>query len=235
MLCLWSFHIQLPIIISNKLYGSLTLKKEILVFFLFFLAIACFASGQRSSSEQVIVPSAGTQKTDEFSTSSDLIKVIMNSFTGRTFLERNISDDILEAILNSGQKAPSAMNAQPWHFTVIRNSTIARQLVPRDFREGTVVIIVSGTPDERRGVTVAFDTALATQNISLAALSLGLGTYLYYGGVQNINDNLKDTLGIPEGFDAQIIMLIGYLDNSVDTITSASQRRSLTDNVNYVD
>jgi len=171
----------------------------------------------------------------ELAVSSDTIDAIMNSYSGKTFKEGVVPDDALEAILQSGQKAPSAMNAQPWHFTVIKNNEIAAGLASRNYVEGAVVIVVSGKPDEKAGVNIAFDCALATQNMYIAAQSLGLGAHLYYGGVQNINDSMKDTLGIPDEYEAQIIMLVGYLDDSVDAVTSASARNSLSNTVNYVD
>ena len=171
----------------------------------------------------------------ELAASSDLIDAIMSSYSGKSFKEGAVPDDVLEAILQSGQKAPSASNGQPWHFTVIKDSEIAAQLASRNYVEGAVVIVVSGKADESVGVSIAFDCALATQNMYLAAQSLGLGAHLYYGGVDNINETMKDTLGIPDGYEAQIIMLVGYLDDSVDVVSSASARNPLSDNVNYIE
>jgi len=46
---------------------------------------------------------------------------------------------------------------------------------------------------------------------------------------------MKTVLGIPSDYEAQIIMLIGYLGDDVDAVTSASQRNTLSTNVNYVE
>lgn len=196
--------------------------------------------GEASPSEQVSAEEPPAQSSEQYepvelTVSSNTIDMIMSSYSGKTFKEGSVPDDALEAILQSGQKAPSAMNAQPWHFTVIKNSEIAAELPSRNYAEGAVVIVVSGKPDESAGVNIAFDCALATQNMYIAAQSLGLGAHLYYGGVQDINNNMKETLGIPDGYEAQIIMLVGYLDESVDAVASASVRNPLSDNVNYVD
>lgn len=191
-------------------------------------------SGQISPAETAGQPPAQYEPV-EHAVSSDTIDTIMSSYSGKAFKEGAVPDAALEAILQSGQKAPSAMNAQPWHFTVIINSEIATQLASRNYCEGAAVIVVSGRPDEKTGVNVAFDCALATQNMYIAAQSLGLGAHLYYGGVQNINDDMKNTLGIPDDYKAQIIMLVGYIDDSVDAVSSASARNSLPGNVNYVD
>lgn len=171
----------------------------------------------------------------ELPISSDLIDTIMSAYSSRTFKEGVVPDDVLETILQTGQKAPSATNAQPWYFTAVRNSEIAEQLAARTYAEGGVVIVVSGKADEGRGVNVAFDCALATQNMYLAAQSLGLGAHIYYGGVDNINNNMKSTLGIPDDYEAQIIMHIGYIDDSEDAATTATPRNKISGNVSYID
>lgn len=160
--------------------------------------------------------------------------LILESYSCRSFKSGTVPEDVIETILICGQKAPSAINAQPWHFTVITGSETARQVAPRHYAEGAVVIVVSGKSDERAGINVAFDCALAAQNINLAAQSLGLGARMYYSGVQNINDGKKGSLGIPDEYNAQIIMLIGYPDDSADASASASIRRPVSENVNFI-
>jgi len=46
---------------------------------------------------------------------------------------------------------------------------------------------------------------------------------------------MKDTLGIPEEYDAQIIMLVGHIADDTDALSSASSRKVIQDNINYVD
>lgn len=167
-------------------------------------------------------------------TSSGAIDTILSGFSAKAFISGEVSQDAIETILQCGAKAPSARNLQPWHFTVIRDSEIAGGLV-RDYPEGGVVIVVSGTTEEMEGVDVSFDCALATQNMYIAAQSLGLGAHIYMGGVSSTNESMKDTLGIPEGYEAKIFMLVAQMDDGVDAVTSASGRNPLSELVNYVD
>ena len=228
------------------------MKRQVSAFFLAFSVIAVFAACTTKTTSTLSEPTVqpgqafglppgqapgpmpGYYEPVELAVSSGLIGEIMKSYSGRMFKAGVVPDELVEAILHSGQKAPSAINAQPWHFTVIKSSVIAQPMAPRDYKEGAVVIIISGRTDPRAGVNVAFDCALAAQNMYLAAQSLGLGAHMYYGGVQNINDTRKDSLGIPADYDVQIIMLVGYIDDNTDAVTSASPRRPLTDNVNYI-
>ena len=208
------------------------MKNKVIVFLLMFamtmFVLAC------DSSKNVSGNTAEQSGAAENDASYGLIKAIMGSYSERSFKEGAVPDDILQTILECAQKAPSAGNAQPWHFTVITNNEIAKQTAPRHYVEGAAVIVISGKADERRGVSIAFDTALASQNIYLAAQALGFGTRQYYTGVQNINDTQKTALGIPDDYSAQIIMLVGFVADDVDALTSASARRLFETNVNYI-
>jgi len=207
------------------------MKERFLSVFIAFTAILGVTACDSSRSSQQAAPPPG--ESVELAVSSGLINAIQKSYSGRAFKEGAVPDDVLEAVLQSGQQAPSAANAQPWHFTVIKDTAIARQITPRHYSEGAVVIVISGKASER--FAPAFDCALAAQNIYLAAQFLGLGARMYYTGVQDVNDNRKDALGIPDDYSAQIILLVGYLDDSTDAVTSASQRRPLAENVNYIE
>ena len=195
-------------------------KKQLIALF---LAVSVIAG---------ITAYSGSGEPVELAVSSDLIDMIMTTYSARSFKEGAVSDEIIEVILQCGQKAPSAANGQPWHFTVIKNADIAGQLVSRHYQKGAVVIVVSGKNNER-GFSIAFDCALAAENMFLAAQSLGLGARMYLTGVQNVNDSLRGSLGIPDGYEAQIIMLVGYVDDDVDAVSSATPRNPVS--VNYVE
>ena len=202
------------------------MKKLSDVLFLSIVVIAFFFACKSTTVKQ------GSISEEAFS--ANLINAILGSYSERAFKKGVVPDDMIETILNCAQKAPSAGNGQPWHFTVITANEIARQTAPRHYVDGATVIVISGKPNERAGVNIAFDTALASQNIYLAAQALGLGTRQYYTGVQNINDTQKNILGIPDDYIAQIIMLVGFVADDVDAVTSASPRKSFESNVNYI-
>ena len=209
-------------------------RKLLTLLFIIFVA-AGLASCASSPETYENPPAEGGYEPPELAVTSALIDGIMASYSGRAFADIAVADDLIDVILQCGQKAPSAINAQPWHFTVVKNSETAARLVPRDYRDGAAVIIISGIPDERRGVDVAFDCALATQNMYLAAQSLGLGAHIYYSGVHEVNGSMKAPLGVPDGYDAQMILLIGHMYGDVDGTTSATPRNPVGDNVNFID
>lgn len=54
---------------------------------------------------------------------------IRNRRSARKFKNEQIKDEELNAILEAGQYAPSAMNQQSWHFTVIQNNELLKKLM----------------------------------------------------------------------------------------------------------
>lgn len=164
-----------------------------------------------------------------------VINAIMSSYSCRDFKEGTVPDEIIDILLNAAQKAPSAGNAQPWHFTVIKNTEIARQVAPRHYAEGALVMVISGKPNERRPAMEIFDSASASQNIYLVAQALGFGVRQYINGVREVNDYMKESLGIPDDHIAQIIMLIGHPADGVDAVSAASARRPVESNVNFIE
>jgi len=159
---------------------------------------------------------------------------IANSYSARAFMEKEVSGSDIETILKSGAKAPSARNTQPWHFTVVTNEALVTAIA-RGTLPGCAAIVVSGKTEEMVGINVDFDAALATQNMYMTAQDLGLGARIYTGPVQDINENKREELAIPEGYDVISVIAVGYVENIADAISGASPRNSLDDIVNYVE
>ena len=158
-----------------------------------------------------------------------VLELMAVSFSAGVFAEGKVTESDIELILMSGQKAPSAKNDQPWHFTVVTNYEIASGLLSFTKR-GNVLIIVSGWPGISTD-TLAFDCGLAAQNIHLAAEALGYGTRMYIQCVGDI-EKRRDELGIPEGYIVQVAILVG--PSAVDAVTSATPRNALDYHSNYV-
>ena len=57
-----------------------------------------------------------------------LTDVILSSGTTQAFKTDAVSDEDLNVILQTGLSAASAINQQPWHFAVITNPEIAKEL-----------------------------------------------------------------------------------------------------------
>ena len=113
---------------------------------------------------------------------NEVLEAIKSRRTIRRFKPNPIDEEKLQMILEAGRWAPSFSNLQPWRFIVIKDQGLknaldkaARESVLHlGINEAPVVILVC--VDRRIDPLHAIETgAAATQNMTLAAHSLGLG------------------------------------------------------------
>lgn len=166
---------------------------------------------------------------------NETIDRILKRRTCRNFdTGRQITDKELDMLLQAARYAPSAMNTQSWHFTVIQNPAVLERLndavfgcldtasreritarcensKPSFFYGAPTFIIVSLSPETPYPEA---DAACALENIFLAASSLGIGS-CWINQLRNICDKepLKSFLGevgVPEGKRVYGCAAIGY-------------------------
>jgi len=156
--------------------------------------------------------------------------VILSSYSERAYTSEPVTGAQLDLILECGIKAPSARNLQPWKFTVIKDEATMKEIID-DVVPGNVLVVVSGVVSEG-GSTPDFDCGLAAESMFLAAHGLGLGARIYGSSAGNINSK-QEMFQIPSGYRAVVVLRIGNIDESVDAVTAATQRKSLQEVVNY--
>jgi nitroreductase len=155
---------------------------------------------------------------------------LLTAFSERAYSSEPVTDQQLDLILKCGIKAPSARNRQPWKFTVIKDETVQKEIINNAI-PGNVLIVISGIESES-GATPDFDCGLAAQNMFVAAHGLGLGARIYGGPAENINVK-KDSLQIPTGYKAVVVLRIGNVDKSVDAVSAATPRKNPEEVINY--
>ncbi len=136
---------------------------------------------------------------------------IMARRSVRKYLDKPVEHEKLEIIACAGINAPSAMNRQQWQVRVIEDQQLMAQY--KSMFRGAPNVICICTP---KGET-EYNAGLLSENIMLAAQSMGLGTVCLGGPVRKINSDpqLKpflDRLDIPEGFQLSYIIAVGYPD-----------------------
>ena len=165
---------------------------------------------------------------------NDTLKIIKQRRSIRSFKDEQIKEKELQAVLEAGLYAPNAGD-QAWHFTVIQNKELldrlnlaakeaAKQMDFEHLRElgnnekfnclysAPTLIIVSG--NEHTPIPLEADCAAATQNLLLAAESLGLGgcwiffVMLAFDSPQG--SELRKVLKIPEGYKPYYTAVLGY-------------------------
>ncbi len=144
---------------------------------------------------------------------NETIKTIKERRSIRRYQDKEVPKDILEELIDCARLAPSARNDQPWKFVVITNKETLKKLgnvvtTGSFIGDAAACIIVCG---KENGHLVE-DGCAATQNILLAAHSLGIGTCWVAGVNRAYNDNAKKILGIPNDIDIVSFIPLGYPD-----------------------
>jgi len=202
------------------------MKKSIIIFALF--TLFCFSGCARDTGGV----SEKAEGSDTGSFREGNAGVILSHRAARNFITGEIPEDDLNLIVQSGIRAPSARNLQPWFFTVVRNMDIAQKIIPQTV-DGNVLIVVSAEGDGKTNYVQILDCSLAVQNIYLAAQALGYGSRIYTAPIENLNNNLKNDLEIPQGRSAVAVVRIGLFDSEADAISGASSRREEDTMVTY--
>jgi len=97
----------------------------------------------------------------------------------RRYTEKKIDDTIIKKILAAGMMTPLIGNEQPWHFVVVRDAQMRKEISKNHpnatmVAESPVAIVVCADRAlERHPGFMQLDCAAATQNILLASTGLG--------------------------------------------------------------
>lgn len=127
----------------------------------------------------------------------------------RSFRSKGISEDVLKIILEAGRHTPTAHNIQPWHFIVVSDLKIKRELaVTGKFVEDSALIIVGCGDPEESPRWYELEVAIALQSMVLAAWMQGVGSC--WIGVGSNEGRVKEILGIPDQLKVVALVAFGY-------------------------
>jgi nitroreductase len=170
----------------------------------------------------------------------DAIDAIQRRTSVRRFRPDPVARQIIEQLLDCAVRAPNHKLTEPWRFAVLTGAVrdrfaeirarhrlkrfadpdSAEALAGADKvrREGLgtpafIVIMCAVNPDE---ITREEDYAaamMATDNLIIAAQSLGLGSYLRTGGIMG-EPALAELVGLAAGFRVVGVVSLGYPDET---------------------
>lgn len=155
--------------------------------------------------------------------SSDAQTVINNIMTRtsiRQYTDEPVSQQNVETLLRAGMAAPTAVNAQPWHFVAITDKAKLKELAATNRRgsmieQAALAIVVCGNMDKAmKGKGQAYwiqDCSAATENILLAAHGLGLGAV--WTGLYPMDDRVaavSQVLHLPQTIIPLCTIVIGH-------------------------
>ena len=148
---------------------------------------------------------------------SNFHKLIEERYSCRSYdPARDVSDELIRAVIEAARLAPSACNRQPWTFIVVRDTDTRRGLLAKSrpaFKDAPVLIAAVGDhssvwhrqADGKDHLDV--DVSIAVEHICLAATTLGLGSCW----ICNFDvPATRDLLGLPDNIEPIALIPLGY-------------------------
>jgi nitroreductase len=156
---------------------------------------------------------------------NEVLTTIKQRSSARAYSAEELTQSELDAILKAGLMAPTGMNRQEIHFTVVKgdNPILAeldeekrrlrgQEKQPHNFYYEAPVLIFLSAEDEFKWSKI--DAGIAVENMTLAAESLGLGTLIIgcvYDALHGDKQNyFSEKLHVPEGYSFQIALAVGH-------------------------
>ena len=167
--------------------------------------------------------------------SNEMIELITSHRSTRKYTDQPIADEILTALFDAAQWAPSSHLVQAYSIIVVKNQEMKQKLSELCAQAGGSQKYVATCPvffvfcadyhrlkmtcdmhetafeiDEVENLIVgAVDTALAAENVLLAARSFGLGGVMI-GGIRNNPDDIVELLKLPRYTIPMMGLCLGY-------------------------
>lgn len=151
-----------------------------------------------------------------------MLELLLKRRSIRVFADKRIGKTDLRKILQAGLLAPSGNNRKPWEFIVVEDKILLEKLSRAKtaggefLKDAPLGIVVLG--DVRKTDVWIEDTSIALTLMQLAAESLGLGSCWiqmrnrFHNEKQGAGAFVRELLGVPEGFEVEAVLAIGYPD-----------------------
>lgn len=168
-----------------------------------------------------------------------VIEAIRKRRSVRSYESRLVPKDIISAIIDAGNDAPSAMNSQPWRFVVVENKETKKKLLQAALPNAMKILEMVRDVDPARyeaikkryeeledpvyysapaivfvigsGRYADHSCPLACENMMLAAHSLGLGScWVGFGSMVTDDAEVKTVLELKDEEKIFGPILLGY-------------------------
>lgn len=139
----------------------------------------------------------------------DVFEAVRTVLAVREYDSRPVPDDVVRTIVEAGQLTASSMNAQPWHFVVVRDPATLQQLGAAAksgpyTAQASFAVAVCIERESRFGVS---DASRAAQSMMLVAWQHGVGSnWVGFGGL----DAIGQLLQVPPAYELLAVLPFGY-------------------------
>lgn len=137
----------------------------------------------------------------------------------RQYEPKPVPEEIVHELLEIARWTGSSRNSQPWHFIVITDKELLRQisqLRPPIHWVADAPLAIAIVLDGENPHSEFFDEGRVTERLMIGAHLLGLGAGTAWYGDEHQRQQAKQLLGIPESRVARSVVTIGYTTTSSD-------------------
>ena len=149
--------------------------------------------------------------------SQTVLENIYSRKSVRSYTDEPVSPEQVENMLKAAMAAPSGMNMQPWRFVVVTEQAVKQKMAigfNKMIAKAPVVIVICGKVTNKLGGSNhnwTADCAAATENLLLAAESMGLGAV--WTACYPYDDRMGpaiEALGLPDDIKPYCIIPVGH-------------------------
>ncbi len=154
-----------------------------------------------------------------------VMEAILKRRSIRRFTNQPIAKEDIYSLLHAAMMAPTARNCQEWEFVVVRNKETFKKMMhvhpyAKMLEQADCALVVCGNTQREHapGYWMA-DCGAATQNILLAATSLGIGS-VWLGVYPNEERmaGVAKILDLPDHVKPLNIIALGYPDEKKEDV-----------------
>lgn len=144
--------------------------------------------------------------------SADTVETVRTVRQIRRYAPDPVPDDVVTKLLRVARWTGSSKNTQPWHFIVITDRALLRQLSalrPNINWLANVPLAIAVVLDGAAPLSEAYDEGRVAERVLVAASALGYGGGVGFWGDASHQAEAKRLLGIPDERTARSFITIG--------------------------
>lgn len=162
----------------------------------------------------------------------NILEIIKTRRSIREYKNKPIPKDILEKIIDVARFAPTARGVEPWEFIVVTDPAVLRKIgeiaESGRFISKAAACIAVFSSDTKYYLE---DGSAATENILLAATSLGIGSCWVAGDKKPYCGQISVLLNVPETFKLISLISLGYPESEKEF--KIIEKRSLKEIIHW--
>ena len=154
----------------------------------------------------------------------DALEAIRTRHSTRSFVQKPISKETLEAIVDAGRWGPTARNEQPWEFVLVTQPEALKRIAfftdyGRFIMQASACVAVF-CKDTKYYLE---DGCCATVGMMVAATALGVQSCWVAGDKKPYAESIRKLLEVPEGHKLVSLVVLGHEDKQ----TPRARKRGL--------